>query len=506
MGADFDVLVIGGGVVGCAILRELSSYKTLTIGLLEKESDVARGMSGRNSGVVHAGFNVRPGTLKARLNVEGHGIFAEYCRELGVPCEEVGKLVVAKTEEEISHLEKLKRQGEENGTADLRMVVDRHELSRIEPNIAGIAALHSPRSAITCPFTLTTALAENAMRNGAGIFLDTEVTAISQHEWGFAVDTAAAGAFRSRMVVNSAGIFGADVARMVGINEYRIRPCRGEYHVLDKRARSLVNGLVYPAPLPASGVLGIHITPTVDGNLMLGPSAEYIDDCEDTANTATVMEKLYREAAELMPKIRREHFIRSFSGIRTKLTVIGPKASAFTEDFVIEESDRVPGFVNLIGIESPGLTSSPAIAKMVAGIIGNTIELEPRPDFDPVRHAAKRFSHLPEPEKAELVRRNPAHGTIICRCETVTRQEVLDAINNPLGARTLNGIKMRCRAGMGRCQGGFCGPRIVEILEKEFGMGMDQITLMGRGSELFAGRTKDLLRGKNGGDGKNGRA
>lgn len=500
--AVFDVLVIGGGVVGCAVLRELSRYRKLTIGLVEKESDVARGMSGRNSGVVHAGFNVRPGTLKARLNVEGRGIFAEYCRELGVPYEEVGKLVVAKTEEEISHLEKLKRQGEENGTADLRMV-DQKELSRIEPNIAGIAALHSPRSAITCPFTLTTALAENAMRNGASIFLDTEVTAISQHEWGFAVDTAAAGALRSSMVVNSAGIFSADVAGMVGINGYRTRPCRGEYHVLDKRARSLVNGLVYPVPLPASGVLGIHITPTVDGNLMLGPSAEYIDDCEDTANTATVMEKLYREAAELMPKIRREHFIRSFSGIRMKLTVIG---SGPHEDFVIEESDRVPGFVNLIGIESPGLTSSPAIAKMVAGIIGNTIELEPRPDFNPVRHAGKRFSHLPEPEKAELVRRNPAQGTIICRCETVTRQEVLDAINNPLGARTLNGIKMRCRAGMGRCQGGFCSPRIVEILEKEFGMSVNQITLMGRGSELFAGRTKDLLRRKKGGDGKNGRA
>lgn len=485
----YDVLVIGGGVVGCAIARELTRYK-LRIGLVEKESDVARGTSGRNSGVVHAGFYVKPGTLKAKLNVEGHRMFRDFCRELDVPYDEVGKVVVAKTEEEMPYIEKLKKQGEENKTAELRMI-GREELSKIEPNIKGVAALYSPKSAIMCPFTLTIALAENSLKNGASIFLNTEVMGISRDKGVFIVKTNR-GNLKSRIVVNSAGTLSAKVAEMAGINDYRIYPCRGEYYVLDKRIRSLVNGLVYPVPPHQSGGLGVHITPTIHGNVMLGPSAEYINDCEDTSNTSEVMEKLYREASELLPQITRRDFIRSFAGIRAK--IIGPGDTTYP-DFVIGES-QVKGFINLIGIESPGLTAAPAIAKMVAGIIGNSVKLEPNPNFDPVRKGSIRFSHLSDDEKARMIEQNNDYGIVVCRCETVTKQEVKDAINNPLGVRTINAIKNRCRAGMGRCQAGFCTPKIVEILEKEFGMNVDEFTLMGPDSEMFVGRTKDMRRKK----------
>ncbi|MBN2250652.1 MAG: NAD(P)/FAD-dependent oxidoreductase [Candidatus Altiarchaeota archaeon] len=479
----YDVAIVGGGVVGCAIAREMSRYD-LNILLIEKECDVAVGTSGRNSGVSHAGFYVPSGTLKAQLNVKGHDMMPQLCRQLGVPHREVGKAVVAKQDEETEYLHKLKETGERNGSKGLRMI-DEKELKKLEPNINGIAALHSPTSAIFDPFILTIALAENALKNGAQILLNTEVSGIDAGN-PFRIKTKS-GEYTSDVVINSAGLYSGKIAGMVGISDYRIHPCRGEYHLLDKNKRGLINGAVYPVPPKDLGGLGIHLTPTTEGNIMLGPSAEYIGELDDTANTPEVMEKLLNESIEFLPKISRKDIIRSFSGIRPKLI---EKGSTKPADFVIEESPKVPGFINLIGIESPGLTAAPAIAEKVAGMVGRLKELRAKPSFDPSRKPAVRFSELSNEEKARLIEEKPDYGIILCRCQSITKQEVVNALENPIGARSIYSISKRCRATLGRCQGGFCLPRIVEVMEELYPSEAREINYAGKGSELFTGRKK----------------
>jgi len=308
--------------------------------------------------VSHAGFYVPTGTYKAKLNIEGHEMMPACCRELGVPYLTVGKIVTAKEEDEREYLYKLKATGEKNGCKKLR-IIDKEEIKRLEPNVNGIEALHSPTTSILDPFLFTIALAENAQRNGASIHLNTGVREIEQIKDGFRIATSN-GNYTAEVVINSAGLYSDRVAAMVGIDDYRIYPCRGEYHILDKNRRNLINGAVYPVPPKELGGLGIHLTPTTDGNIMLGPSAEYIPEPDDYANTAEVMDKLFMESFEFLPKISRKDIIKSFAGIRPKLIAAGSKSP---EDFVIEESRKVPGFINLIGIESPGLTAAPAIAK-----------------------------------------------------------------------------------------------------------------------------------------------
>jgi len=483
MDRDFDIIIIGGGVVGCAIAREFSRYKISTV-LLEKECDVAFGTSGRNSGVAHAGFYMQSGTLKAKTNVEGHRLLPGLCKELDVPYQEIGKLVVANQEDEIPYLEKLKKQGEQNGTKDLGMI-DNKKIKKLEPSIQGIQALHSPTSAILCPFTLTIALAENAVRNGVRFSLDTEVKGIQNNNGKFTVKTNK-GEFTSDFVVNSAGLYADRISEMAGISEYKIYPCRGEYHILDKSKSALVNHLIYPVPAKDCAGLGVHLTPTVHGNIMLGPSAEYIGDNGDVGNSAEVMNALYKEARELLPEIERRDFIRSFAGVRPKLISSGSKKPA---DFVIKE--EFDGFINLVGIESPGLTAAPAIANMVVDIVKGKRDLKSNSDFNPKREGIVKFNELPADKQAELIRKNPNYGRVVCRCETITQQEIIDALDNPLGAVSFNSIKNRCRAGMGRCQAGFCKPKIVETIQDLFKPEIKDMTLKGKGSELFTGRVKD---------------
>ncbi|MCG2782572.1 MAG: NAD(P)/FAD-dependent oxidoreductase [Candidatus Altiarchaeales archaeon] len=482
MDRDFDVVIIGGGIVGCAIAREFSRYKVNAM-LLEKECDVAFGTSGRNSGVAHAGFYMQPGTLKAKTNVEGHIILPELCNDLDVPYKGIGKLVVAKGEDDISYLEELKKQGEQNGTRGLE-IIDKDGIKKLEPSIQGVRALHSPTSAILCPFTLTIALAENAIKNGVRFSLNTEVKGIQNNGDKFIVKTNK-GEFTSDFVVNSAGLYADRISEMAGISEYKIYPCRGEYHILDRSKSALVNHLIYPVPAKDCAGLGVHLTPTVHGNIMLGPSAEYIGDNEDLGNSADVMNTLYKEAKELLPDIERRDFIRSFAGVRPKLISSGSDKPA---DFVIKE--EFDGFINLVGIESPGLTAAPAIAGMVVDIVKGKKDLELNSNFNPKRKGIVKFNELSDKKKAELIRKNPNYGRVVCRCETITQQEIIDALDNPLGAVSLNSVKNRCRAGMGRCQGGFCSPKIVEIIEEIFKPGVDEITLKGDGSELFTGRVK----------------
>ncbi|OYT27106.1 MAG: FAD/NAD(P)-binding oxidoreductase [Candidatus Altiarchaeales archaeon ex4484_96] len=486
MSEVLDYLIVGGGVVGCNIARELSRFDLKTV-LCEKECDVAMGTSGRNSGVAHAGFYMIPKTLKAELNVRGHQMLPALCEEIGAQYNVIGKLVVAEKDDEIPYLLKLKRQGEINGTQGLRLI-DADEVSKIEPNIRALKALYSPTSAILDPFQLTIGLAENALINGARIELNTEVLEIKHHEDYFTVETNK-GSYKTRNIINSAGLYADKISALAGVEGYRIYPCRGEYHVLDKGVGHLLNTLVYPVPPKDSGGLGVHLTPTVDGNIMLGPSADYINEPCDLANTPDVMNQLLDEARLMLPALKRKDFIRSFAGNRPKLI---PTSSNETVDYVIKE--EYEGFINLVGIESPGLTAAPAIAERVIGLIKKRDELIEKKSFNPKRDKPVRFSRLTDEQKARLIAAEPAYGQIVCRCETVTKKEVLDALHNPLGAKSINSIKIRSRASMGRCQGGFCWPKIVQLIEDELKPELKDIRLCGAGSNMFIGKTKDLRR------------
>jgi glycerol-3-phosphate dehydrogenase len=486
MSDQFDVLIIGAGIVGNAIARELSRYK-LNIAVLEKEQDVGMGTSSRNSGVLHSGIHYQPGTLRARLNVLGNSLMSDLCRELKVKIDYIGKLTVAQDETDIETLERLKEQGEANGVPGLE-ILDADGMRKKQPDVGGIGALWSPTTGIICPYGLTIALAENAALNGVKYFLGHEVSGIQRKDKSFFVQSANGKTFNTGILINAAGLFSDRICNMLGIDKFKIYPCRGEYLILDKRLEGTLSVLVYPAPRKGGAGLGIHLTNTVDGNILIGPSNEYIEDHDDYASTAEVMEKLKEEGHELLPGLSTSDFIRSFSGLRPKQT--SPKEKGF-RDFVIESSKEIPGFINLVGIESPGLTCSPAIALMVKDMVREKTPLEENDSFIPERPGMRgTFSELPAEEKADLVAADPDYGEIVCRCEQITKREILDAIENPLGNRTIAGIKYRARAMMGRCQGGFCLPRIVEILEKEFGYNPEDFFFNRPGSRLFTGRVR----------------
>lgn len=482
MEQEFDVLVIGGGAVGCAVARELTRG-CLRVAVLEKESDVAAGTSGRNSAVVHAGFNNRPGTLMAQLCVEGNDGFESLCEELDVPYRKTGKLLVAFSDAEMDTLYRLLKQGEENGCRGLRMV-GHEEVEALAPNVGGIGGLYSPNTAIFDPFLYTVALAENAAVNGAKFFLEHEVTAIHKENGVFAVTTPK-GEFRSRIVVNSAGLYSDRVSAMAGVEGYHIYPCRGEYLILDKSTELSLP--VYPAPVAGIGGLGVHLTPTIHGNIIIGPSNEYIDRPEDYSSTREVQEKLFREAQQLLPTLQRRNIIATYTGVRSKLT--SPVEGGY-HDFVIREEPAVENFINLVGIESPGMTAAVPIAKRVAAMVAEKLHPVPNGDFCGVRKGIVRFAQQSPEEQARLIEQDPDYGEVVCRCQQVTKKEILQAIENPLGVRTISAVKYRAWATTGRCQGGYCLTRIVEILEKEYGIKPEEVSLRGPGSELFTGRVK----------------
>ena len=480
----FDVLIIGGGAVGCAIARELSRYD-LRIALLEKEADVAAGTSGRNSAVVHAGFNNRTGSLMAKYCVEGNEGFEALCAELDVPYQKTGKLLVAFCEEELQTLEKLVRRGEENGCKGLRLI-GKEEFSAMAPNVGGIGAMISPNTAIFDPFRYTVALAENAVKNGVRVCLNTEVTAISKEGDLFGVETSK-GTYRAAVLINAAGLSSARISAMAGVEGYRIYPCRGEYLILDKIAGEQLALPVYPAPAAGIGGLGVHLTPTVHGNIIVGPSNEYIDDDSDYATTQAVLDKLFREAQQLLPTLQRKDIIGSYAGLRSKQAP--PEEGGF-RDFVIKEEEAVPGFINLVGIESPGMTASMPIAKRVTEMVRQKLAPAENPNFDPAQKGICRFAEQSDEEKARLIAEDSNYGEVICRCQQITKKEICEAIENPLGVKTIAAIKYRAWPTTGRCQGGYCLSRIVEILEQEYGMAPEEITQRGEGSELFSGRVK----------------
>lgn len=480
---QFDVLIIGGGAVGCAVAYELSSYD-LKVALVEKEFDVAAATSGRNSGVVHAGFNNRPGSLMAKLCVEGNEGFELLCKELDVPYRKTGKYVVAFDNEDMATLESLLAQGKKNGCKGLEIItIDK--LHSTLPDVGGIAALYSPNTAVFDPFLYTVALADNAANNGVEFYLGQEIVSIRKEEGLFKVSSMER-SFLSRMVVNCAGLNSDRISEMAGCGGYRIFPCRGEYLILDRIADKVLNVPVYPAPKRNIGGLGVHLTPTIHGNILIGPSAEYIQEREDYSLTQELIDKLFESAHKLLPTLSRNQVIGAYSGIRSKQA---PPGEGGFHDFVIKEEPACKGLINLIGIESPGMTASMPIARMVRAIISETMELR-RKEKKQNKKRILKFSEQPDAVKADLIRKDPAYGEVVCRCQQVTRKEILQAIENPLGVRTISGIKYRVWATTGRCNGGYCLSRISEILEKEYGIAPEKITFRGPGSELYSGRVK----------------
>ena len=484
MNNTYDILIIGAGAVGCAIARELSRYQ-LRIAVVEKDPDVAGETSGRNSAVVHAGFNSRPGSLMAKLCVEGSQGFEALCAELNVPYRKTGKYLVAFNESDKEILRGLVEKGTQNGCRGLHMI-DSEELHRALPGVGGVSAMSSPETAIFDPFLYTVALAENAVSNGVQFFLSHAVTTMEKTAEGFAV-TAGGVTFTTRCLVNSAGLCAADIAAMAGVPDYRIHPCRGEYYILDTIAADVLSVPVYPAPRPGIGGLGVHLTPTIHGNVIIGPSAEYLDDGSDYSTTASTLDKLWREAQQLLPTLQRSSIIGSFAGIRPKTA---PPTEGGYHDFIIRHEPAQPGLIDLIGIESPGLTASVPIGRMVCGLVSDLLEMRPRPDFQGKHLGILRFREQTPERQAELIAANPDYGEVICRCQTVTRQEVRAAIENPLGVHTLSGIKYRAWCMTGRCQGGYCMTRVAEILRDEYGIAPEDIRTRGEGTYLFTGKVK----------------
>ena len=487
---EYDIIIIGGGVVGCAIAREAAGYKLKTA-LLEKEPDVSEGISKANSGVLHAGFNVKPGTMKARFNVEGLSLCRKAAEELDVEYRECGKLVVGSSDKDLPYLKRLLAQGESNGCSGLS-IIDEKRIKELEPRVSGKWALLSESTGVISPFMFTVALAENAADNGVDFFLNSAAVSIdtlssSAGGYRFTVKTTNGLSFRTKIIINSAGMHAPEIKSLIEKHETPVYPCRGEYYITDKADGGLINMAVYPVP-PADGSgLGVHLTPTCNGNILLGPSADYINDPDDTANTGSVMALLKKEAEDLLPELAGTTYIKNYSGMRPKLFKAG--SGVTFADFMIEESELFPGMINLMGIESPGLTSAPAIAKyVIEELVGGRMALIPDQDFNPRRQGIIRTARLSSSELNKLCRKDPDYAEIICRCEHISRAEILQAVRNPIGAVSLSAVKKRTYSMMGRCQSGFCLPRIIDIIAAETGIAPEQILKTVPGSEPVKGR------------------
>ena len=473
----YDVIIIGAGVCGCAIARELSRKKAKIL-VAEKQEDVCCGTSKANSGICHAGHDAKHGTLMAKLNVQGSRMMEALSEELDFPYVRNGALVVMTNPQDRESLNKLYENGILNGVEGLR-IVEREELKQMEPNISdqAAAALYAPTSAIICPFGLTEALAENAAENGVEFRFDTEVTGIEKKEAGWRLHTSG-GTLEARAVVNAAGVHSDQIHNLVSEEPMTIVPRRGDYFLLDRSAGTHVRHTIFQ--LPGKLGKGVLVSPTVHGNLIVGPTAVDIEDRDNTATSQQGLDRIREKCGTAVRNLPLGQTITSFAGLR---------AHEPRHRFFIEEIR--PGFVDCAAIESPGLSSAPAIGVMAAEMVARRLELEDNPDFNGRRKGILNPRTLTTQQYDALIREKPAYGNVICRCETITEGEILDAIHRVPGARSLDGVKRRVRAGMGRCQGGFCSVRVMEILSRELGIPMEAVTKCGGASRLILGRNKD---------------
>ena len=477
----YDIMIIGGGAAGCAAARELSRYKA-NICVVEKEEDVCAGTSKANSAIVHAGYDAEPGSLMAKLNVMGNEMMEAMSKELDFDFKRIGSMVVCVHEEDICKLEELLERGKKNGVKDMR-ILNGEEAHALEPNLTEqvVAALYAPTAGIVCPFGMTIAYAENAAVNGVEFKLNTKVEKIEKIEGGYALTTDQ-GIFETKVVINAAGVYADHFHNMVSEEKIHITPRRGDYCLLDKKAGGHVSHTIFP--LPDRFGKGVLVTPTIHGNLLVGPTAIDIEDKEATATTREGLDFLINKAGEAVSDIPMRQVITSFAGLR---------AHEDHHEFIIGEVKDAKGFVDVAGIESPGLSSAPAIGVMVRQIVSKMLDLSENPDFIPVRRGILNPNKLSFEDRKALIQVRPEYGNIICRCEMITEGEIIDAIHRPVGARSLDGVKRRTRAGMGRCQAGFCSPRTMEILARELHLSMADITKSGGHSKLIVGTVKDQL-------------
>ena len=474
----YDVLIIGAGVVGCSIARELSRHR-LSVAVLERAGDVAAGTSKANSAIVHAGYDAKPGTVKAKMNLAGNPMFDGLSRELDFPFRRCGSLILCFEEELRPELEKLRLRGNENGVPGLR-VIDRTELEEMEPNIGqkAVAALYAPTGGIVCPYEMTIALAENARANGVAFHLGLAVTGIERCSDRFVV-SAGAKSFSSRVIVNAAGVHADDIHNMVSGERMHIIPRAGQYYLFDRTVGGLVKRTLFQ--LPTKMGKGVLVTPTIDGNLMAGPTATDLDVKDDFSTNAEEAEKILRAASLTIDNLPTREIITAFTGLR---------AHSVTDDFIIGHVPDVPGMIDAAGIESPGLTSAPAIGVRVAELVCELLSPALNPNFNPVRHGIPKFREMDTPQRQEAIAKNPSYGKIVCRCESVTEAEVLEAIRR--GAKDIDSVKRRTRAGMGRCQGGFCSPQVLLLLSRELGISPLEVTKFGGQSNILIGENKEV--------------
>lgn len=478
----YDVAIIGAGVVGSAIARELSRYNVNAC-VIEREEDVGCGTSKANSAIIHAGYDATPGTLKSKLNVEGNRMMDKLAEELDIPFKRIGSLVVCTKEQDPKGLTTLLEKGKANGVPDLR-ILSREELIAMEPNLSDdvVSALYAPTAAIVCPFHMTMAFAENAYTNGVEFKLNTSVTDIVKTGEGYAVTTDTnKETIHARVIVNAAGVYADTFNNMVSKHKLHITARRGEYQLLDKSAGTHVSHTVFQ--LPGKMGKGVLVTPTIHGNLLIGPTAVDTENKEGINTTADGLSYLGPAASHSVKDLPMRQVITAFAGLR---------AHEDGDDFVIGEAEDARGFINAAGIESPGLSSAPAIGVMVADMVRDILFLTEKENFISTRKGILRPETLSLEERNTLIKEHPEYGNIICRCEMITEGEIMDAIHRPLGARSLDGVKRRTRAGMGRCQSGFCSPRTMEILEREVPMNIHDITKSGNGSQIVCGYNKEI--------------
>ncbi|MDD3374738.1 MAG: NAD(P)/FAD-dependent oxidoreductase [Candidatus Omnitrophica bacterium] len=474
----YDIIIIGAGVVGTSIARELARYQ-LKIALVEKEQELAFGVSKSNSGIIHPGTQNSFNSLKGKLCVKGNKLIRKIARELGVDFKEVGELIVAFNDQDMAHLEKLKNEGTRLKVPRLR-IVNRAWLTSYEPNLskAAVGALYAPTAGIVSPYRLAYDMAENAVRNGVKIYTNSKVTEISQvksekdSKAHFEITTPN-GILNARYVINAAGLFADEISRLVGIDNFKITPRKGEEFILDKKREHMTNHLLFPLPTKTSK--GILVIKTSDGNPMIGPTAEDCADKEDLSTSEEGLKKVLEGVSRMIPTINKNDIIAYFAGLR-------PVAG---DDFIIRHESTVPGFVNVAGIQSPGLTAAPAIALMVCDILKSSgLKLEKRRVFHAHRKKTAHLFSLSLAKIRKFIKKNPSYGDIVCRCEMVSKKEIEEAIDR--GATTLDGIKFRTRAQAGRCHGGFCTPRILKILSQRLEKLPTEITKNGSGSEMIA--------------------
>lgn len=475
---QYDVVVIGAGVVGALISLELSK-KDIRVAMLDKCNDVAMGTTKANSAIVHGGFDAANGTLKAKLNVRGTALMPQLCADLAVPYRNNGSLVLAFSEEEMEHVHTLYERGQKNGVPRLS-VIDKAAVKAMEPHVSDevVGALLSETAGIVCPYELTIAATEVAVTNGVEFLRNCAVESIQDNNDGFVLSTTC-GEIEAAYVINAAGVHADDVARMIGDDSISIIARKGEYYLLDKSYGYIADHTLFQCPTKMGK--GVLVTPTVDGNLLIGPSALDVEDKDDVDTTAEGLSFILEKAKKTVPELNTRGAITSFAGMR---------AHPVTDDFIIGFSEKNDRFLNVAGIESPGLSAAPAIAEMVRDLLTEKAGLTEKAQYKTKRTPPVRFRHMTKSEREALIAKNKAYGRVICRCETITEGEILDAIHAPAGARDVDGVKRRTRAGMGRCQGGFCGSKVVEILARELNVPMNEITKFGGASKILFDKTK----------------